>query len=255
MARSVFAFLPLIFTAAAIVFLVFVIVGGVSGSAPFNKDYFLSIDLSTLPGGKSGKGFARWTLWQVCNADDSGSSNANCGKAAPAFSFDISQYLPADDSIYDDILNQANFYYYMTRFAFAFYLIALTFASLSLFTGLLALCSRLGGAISSFFGYIALFFALTAACLMTAWTVTAKNQLSNHGISASLGAQDYGFTWGAVGALILSSTMFCCVACSPRRRNANKEFAASPSTTSKRRFWQRKDKTAFDTEHTANGSY
>jgi len=254
MARSIFAFLPLIFTAAAIVFLVFVVVGGVSGSAPFNKDYFLSIDLSTIKGGKGGSGSARWTLWQVCNADDSGANSA-CGKAAPAFAFDIAQYLPENSTLYDDLISNTNFYYYMTRFAFAFYLIALTFASLSLFTGLLALCSRLGGAISSFFGYIALFFALTAACLMTAWTVTAKNQLGSHGISASLGAQNYGFTWGAVGALILSSTMFCCVACSPRRRNANKEFAASPSTTSKRRFWQRKDKAAFDTENTANGSY
>lgn len=36
-------------------------------------------------------------------------------------------------------------YYYMSRFMFAFYLIAFFFAHIALLTGLLALFSRLGG--------------------------------------------------------------------------------------------------------------
>lgn len=50
---------------------------------------------------------------------------------------------------------------------FAFYLIALFFASCALLTGLLALFSRLGGYISGLNTILACLFQATAAALMT----------------------------------------------------------------------------------------
>lgn len=50
---------------------------------------------------------------------------------------------------------------------FAFYLMAIIFAAIALFTGLLAMCSRLGGYISGFNTSLALFFQTIAAALMT----------------------------------------------------------------------------------------
>lgn len=58
-------------------------------------------------------------------------------------------------------------YYYLSRFMFAFYLMAIIFAAIALFTGLLAMCSRLGGYISGFNTSLALFFQTIAAALMT----------------------------------------------------------------------------------------
>ena len=58
-------------------------------------------------------------------------------------------------------------YFYITRFMFAFTLIALFFAVLSLFTGLIALCSRIGSYISSLLCLIALIFQTVATGLMT----------------------------------------------------------------------------------------
>lgn len=55
----------------------------------------------------------------------------------------------------------------MTRFLFAFFIIGLFFAVCSLFTGLLALCSRLGGALSGLLAAVALFFHSIVAALMT----------------------------------------------------------------------------------------
>jgi hypothetical protein len=49
----------------------------------------------------------------------------------------------------------------------AFYIIALLFSVLALFTGLLALCSRLGGYLSGLMTAVALFFQTLAAALMT----------------------------------------------------------------------------------------
>lgn len=50
---------------------------------------------------------------------------------------------------------------------FAFVLIGLFFAVISLFTGLLALCTRIGSYISGFVGLIGLFFQTLTAALMT----------------------------------------------------------------------------------------
>jgi hypothetical protein len=58
-------------------------------------------------------------------------------------------------------------FYYLSRSAFAFYLISLIFAVFSFFTGFLALCSRLGSAVSSLFALTALLFTTLAATLMT----------------------------------------------------------------------------------------
>ncbi len=50
---------------------------------------------------------------------------------------------------------------------FAFYLIGLFFAVCSLFTGIAAMFSRIGGAITGLFSLMALTFAAAAAACMT----------------------------------------------------------------------------------------
>ena len=65
------------------------------------------------------------------------------------------------------ILNRTNQYYYLTRFMFAFVLIALFFGVISLFLGLLALCTKFGSYLDSAIVAVALFFQSVAAALMT----------------------------------------------------------------------------------------
>jgi hypothetical protein len=60
-----------------------------------------------------------------------------------------------------------NKFYYMTRFMFAFWIIALFFAVCSLFLGLFALCSRIGSYLSGVLCYVAFFFQTLVAALMT----------------------------------------------------------------------------------------
>jgi len=257
MARSGLALIPLILVAGAIVLLFFVVLAGITDTTPLNDTYFLSVDRSTLTGSQKGTGDEYWTLWQTCTTDANG--NEVCPKAAAAYPFNLGDYVSGNgtSSVYE-FLNRSGFYYYTTRFEFAFYLIALTFTVLTFFASLLALCSRLGGAISALFCGLALVFLLTAASLMTAWTVTAKNALAQAGISASLGVKAYGFTWGAVGCLIVSFFFYCGVCCSSRNRAVKEDYVATDpavTTTPKRRFWQRREKVPFDSEHAANGSY
>lgn len=64
-------------------------------------------------------------------------------------------------------LHRTKHYYLMSRFMFPFVLIGLFFAVVSLFTGLLALCTRLGGYLSGFVGWLALCFQTLTTALMT----------------------------------------------------------------------------------------
>lgn len=67
-----------------------------------------------------------------------------------------------------DTSDSTHYFYYMSRFAFAFYLIALFFAVCTLVSGLLAICfTRIGSFISILFVGTAWFFQALAAVLMT----------------------------------------------------------------------------------------
>ena len=58
-------------------------------------------------------------------------------------------------------------FYYLSRFMWVFYIIALFFAVIAALTGILALCTRIGAYLSGFNTMIALFFQSLAAALMT----------------------------------------------------------------------------------------
>jgi hypothetical protein len=134
---------------------------GAINSAPLNKFYFLEASTRNIAGARNP---SRWTFFAICGAD--GNLNANCGKVVPALPFDPPRNFGTTNGIPEAFIG-THTYYYLSRFMFAFYLIALFFAAVALITGLLALVSRLGGYISSMTTFVALFFQALAAALMT----------------------------------------------------------------------------------------
>jgi len=128
---------------------------------------------------------------------------------------------------------RTNKFYYLSRFMFAFYLIALFFGACALLTGLLALCTRFGAYISGLNAAIALFFQTLAAALMTAWTVEGRNAFRSSGTQANLGAYGYGFTWAAMACYLLATVLFC-VGGGISSRNKNSKPKRSKSQKSAR---------------------
>jgi len=108
--------------------------------------------------------------------------------------------------------------YYLSRFAWVFYLLALLFAVTALATGVLALCTRFGAYLSSLNAFIALFWQTLAASLMTAWSVQARNVFLANNQTASLGRYAYGFTWGAVACFLFATILFCAAGSGRRSR-------------------------------------
>lgn len=157
----ILALTSLIVLAAGILFTFFVILSGVVDVTPFNKTYFLQADTS---GTGATRNPSRWTFFEICG--EANGLNANCGKAVPALPFDPRRNFGSTEGL-PTAFTHGHKFYYLSRFMFAFYLIALFFATIALFTGLLAMCSRLGSYLSGATTAVALFFQALTAALMT----------------------------------------------------------------------------------------
>jgi len=206
-ARPILGLISLILLAGGIVLQFLVILSGAVSGSPENQIYFLQASTNGIS--PQPRNPSRWTFFAICGVDSNG-HNSNCGSVVPALPFDP----PARSNFGTTNGVPAQFigthsYFYLSRFMFAFYLIALFFAVVSFFTGLLALCTRLGSLLSGFNTMIAFFFQALAAALMTAWTVKGRNAFRSNGQSASLGVKAYGFTWAAFACFFLASITFC----------------------------------------------
>ena len=175
----IIALASLVFTAGAILLIFLVLLAGAVDGSPVNQIYFLQADTSAVKGAPA---TSQWTFWNVC--DGSSGVDANCGQVYAANTFDPPGNFGTNDGLPADFVGYAVWsrvmqitsrltgdsthkFYYLSRFFFAFTLIGLFFAVVSLLTGLAAACFRIGGVFSGLLVSFALFWQLAGASLMT----------------------------------------------------------------------------------------
>ncbi|KAJ6020624.1 hypothetical protein N7540_006128 [Penicillium herquei] len=202
--RASLGLLGLFFMAGAILLIFLTLLGGARNSTPLNQIYFLQANTSSIPGAAD---LSRWTFWNVCNVTD---GKNVCGSSHPDFPFD-----PPSSSNFDTTENVpqqfigTKHYYLTSRFMFPFIIIGLFFAVVSLFTGLLAMCTRVGSYLSGFISWLALTFQVITTCLMTAVFVQGRDAFNSNGQSAKLGVKAFAFMWTASTCLFLSCLCYC----------------------------------------------
>ncbi|KAL2117779.1 hypothetical protein VTJ04DRAFT_7439 [Mycothermus thermophilus] len=219
MARAGIAFAGLFLLAVSLLFLWFVILSGLTQSAPLKQTYFLRADTSGIDGARD---ISQWTFFRICGLD-----NTDCGPSRPA--------LPLGDAwasfaknVPDELIGgfgndtTSHSYWYMWRFGWVFFLLALFFEVLGLALGMLALCTRIGSLVTSLVTLIALVIYSVAVSLMTATFVKMRNAFVADDREASIGAYAFGFSWGAWGALFLATLLFC--ASTRKRREKTPRF-------------------------------
>jgi len=216
-ARPLLSLASLIILAGGILLQFLVILSGGVNSSPENQIWFL--EASGLNSVRGARNPSRWTFFAICGVDRATGHNANCGSPVPALPFDPPRNFGTEEGLPEQFIGTKH-YYLLSRFMFAFYLIALFFSVVALFTGLLALCSRLGGYLSGLTTACALFFQTLAAALMTAWTVQGRNHFRNNGQGSKLGVKAYAFTWTAMACFLLSTVLFCLSGAMGRDRTA-----------------------------------
>ncbi|PSR93980.1 SUR7/PalI family-domain-containing protein [Coniella lustricola] len=195
----------LIFLAGSITMLFFVILSGTTRNSPLDNTWFLQADTSGISGAKD---LSQWTYFYIC-----GQNNQDCTRASPAMPFGHawdSNPSGAPSSLVGSHGGHttSQYYFYMWRFGWVFYLISLFFAVVAFFTGFLACCGRLGSAVSGLVSLAALFFYSIAVALMTVTFVKARNAFQSAGRSAQIGRYAFGFSWGAWAALLIATVLF-----------------------------------------------
>lgn len=223
-ARPALGLVSLIVLAGGILLQMLVILSGGVNSYPINLIYFLRANTDGIQ--PQPRNPTSWTFWALCGVNPGNGRNIDCGEPVPALPFDPKHRtnFGTVTGLPEEFIGTSH-YFYLSRFMFAFYLIALLFAAIALATGLLALCSRLGGYISGLNTAIALFFQTISAALMTAWAVQGRDAFRQAGRPANLGVKAFAFTWTAMACFLISSVLFCLSGAANRDRYAGSSRA------------------------------
>lgn len=236
--RGAMGIASLILIAGSLVLLLFVVLSGLKSTTPLNNTYFLEADTSKIAG--SGRAVSRWTYFYICGAD-----NKDCGAPVPALPFGYawiggSNGAPASLIGSHGKHTTSTYFYYLWRFGWVFYLVALIFDVLAFFTSLLAPCSRLASGLSGVILAMALFWMTLAASLMTATFVKARNDFRSAGMTATIGRYAFGFTWGAWAAMFLATLMLFLGCGLGGRKDSTRTTARTTGSTG---FFHRQRKT------------
>ncbi|KAF1966925.1 SUR7-domain-containing protein [Bimuria novae-zelandiae CBS 107.79] len=230
-ARPILGSIALFFLAGGLLLHWFLVLSGGVNSAPENRFYFLQASTGGIANTRNP---SRWTFWAICGVDDAG-HNANCGSPVPALPFDPPRNFGTQNNVPESFIGTKT-YYYLSRFMFAFYLISFFFAHIALFTGLLALFSRLGGYLSALTTFVALFFQVIAAALMTAWVAKGRDAWRSAGFESKIGTILMAFAWATFACYLLSSILFCLGGTTGRESSGVRRKRSTHSTRSRGSF-------------------
>jgi len=232
--RPILGLIALIILAGGIVLQFFVILSGVVETSPVGNTYFLQTTTNGISGSREFGNPTRWTFLALCGEENG--RNGNCRGSQAALPFDPPRNFGTEANIPEKFMG-TNKFYYLSRFMWAFYIVALFFAVVAFFTSVLALCFRLGAYLTGLNVGIALFFQAITASLMTAWTVIGRNAFRSAGQEARIGTYAYGFTWGAFACFLVATVLFCVggsVGKNEPSRNAKKSYFGRKKSTRSR---------------------
>ncbi|KIY00146.1 uncharacterized protein Z520_03831 [Fonsecaea multimorphosa CBS 102226] len=208
--NGLFGLVSLVLLAGGLLFMFFILLAGAIDHGPVNKFYILQADTANIPGAPA---VSRWSYWNVCGVLN---GRTHCGNQPyshvhPAFPLDPASHRTFDTTVNvpQNFVHRHGYYFYMTRFMFAFMLMALFFGVCALFTGLLSLCTRLGSYLSGLLTMIAMVFQAIQVSLMTAAYVKGRNNFRNNGQSSDIGKYAFGFEWAAFVCFLICTILFC----------------------------------------------
>lgn len=177
--------------------MVFIILSGSIDHFPINRFYWIEADTSSIGDAPS---LSRWTFWGLASKSDGKNSKETLSPAypfSPVDNFDTTQNVPSD------FVSNRDTYYYLTRFAFAFFWITLAFVGVSLLLSIFSVFSYSIIKINSWLTTLAFIFDAAAVSFMTAAVVLGKSAFKDSNRYAHLGPALLGIAWATVAVLII----------------------------------------------------
>lgn len=194
-------FLNLFLLAGSTLLLVFLVLSGSTDHFPFNRFYWVRGDTSEIANAYTQ---SAWTFWGVCDYNDFSSC-----LTAPAFPLSPVDNFNTVANVPQDFVDNRNTYYYLSRFAFAFFLLALAFSGFALLISVLGFCFTVIDKVLVFLVVIDLFFVAGAAAFQTAVVVLARNAFKAQGLQTHIGVKSLAMAWAAVAVLLLVFFITC----------------------------------------------
>ncbi|ABN67058.2 predicted protein [Scheffersomyces stipitis CBS 6054] len=183
----------LFFLAGTILLLIFVVLSGSSDHFPLDEFYWVSADTSNISGAPSR---AAWTFWGVCEKNN----YTEC-QSGPAFPISPVDNWDTNVNVPQKFIDNRDTFYYLSRFSFAFALIALGFSGLAFIIDILAFCLLVVDKVVIFLVTIGLFFLAGFAAFQTAVVVLARNAFRDADLSTSIGVKSMALLWASVACL------------------------------------------------------
>lgn len=172
--------------------LILIVLSGSIDHFPINKFYWIEADTSGIGSAPS---LSRWTFWGLAS-EDNGKNVKN--SLSPAYPFSPVDNFDTTQNVPKDFVDNRDTYYYLTRFAFAFFWIALAFVGVSLIISIFSVFSYSIIKVNSWLTTLAFLFIAGAVAFMTAATVLGRNAFKNANRYVHLGPALYGISWAAV---------------------------------------------------------
>ncbi|KAK6460959.1 endocytosis/sphingolipid biosynthesis/sporulation effector [Scheffersomyces coipomensis] len=230
MLKGLFTSFSFLFLLGAGLLLFLTNLNGGANSSVLRRFYWLQVDTSGISGISESP--IRWTLYNICQVD--GNKNTNCGKTKAAFPFSpADNFKDASSQLPQDFVNNRDTYFYLSRCAYAFLLVALAFTIFSIIIFIITPFIKVY-VITPLFNFIALLFDVAGAACLTAAYVKGRREFNDAGHTAKINALSFGLLWASVACLILSfiGTIFYCV--SHRRYPTTTTY--DPATYDKENF-------------------
>ncbi|KAK6460770.1 SUR7/PalI family-domain-containing protein [Scheffersomyces coipomensis] len=217
--RVTHTILNLFFLAGAILLLILTVLAGSTTSFPLDKFFWLEADTSHIPNAPQN---AAWTFWGVCEHGDY--SQCTLGPAYPISPVDN---FNTEVGVPQSFISNRDLYYYLTRFSFAFTIVALCFAGLAFVIDIAGLCFLVIDKVVIFLVTIGLFFLFAFAAFQTAAVILARNAFHSAGLSATVGLKSMAILWAAVACLglVWLNTFASNIATSYRKHATNVQNA------------------------------
>lgn len=193
--RLINTILNLVLLAGTSLLLIFIILSGSTNNFPFNTFYSFKADTSKIPGAYQE---SAWSFWGVCNYN-----NWSECKVGPAFPISPEDNFGTTSNVPNDFIANRNTYYYLSRFSFAFLILALGFTVFALFVDFAGLCFAIIDKIVVVLVTVAAFFTAAFASCSTAVTVLAKNAFNHEGMSSQVGTKYMAMTWAAFACILI----------------------------------------------------
>ena len=230
--RRLVNFFAFIFFLGNLLLLILIITSGFSEKYPINRFFWLQADTMGIPGAPD---TSRWTFWGLCSY--LGGHDIDCGEHVyGAYPISPVDNFHTDVNVPSKFITDRETFFYLSRFSFAFFWIALGVIGISLVIFILSWCFKEVIGVTFPLMLVGMLFNLVATILQTAVNALAKDAFHDAHRSANIGAAMMGMAWGSA---VLSIIEFLVITFSLTKRERNPTYY--PNTENSGFFHKRRD--------------